>query len=86
MKLNKNYTISNVMDNTILINIKDVNSSIIKLNETSKYIVEGIINGLNKEEIIKNMLCEFDIDKESLNKDFDSLIERLKKDNIIDEQ
>lgn len=85
MKLNKNYAISNVMDNTILINIKDVNSSIIKLNETSKCIIEGIIDGLSKEEIINNMLNNYEIDKDALNKDFDNLIERLKRDNIIDD-
>lgn len=85
MKLNKNYAISNVMDNTILINIKDVNSSIIKLNETSKCIVEGIIKGLNKEEIINDMLNKYDIDKDTLKKDYECLIERLKRDNIIDD-
>ena len=85
MKIKDNYQIVNIMNSDVLLDTTNVNGGIIKLNETSKIIVEGLINNKSKEDIINLLFDNYDIDKETLSKDFDKLIESLKKANAIDD-
>lgn len=85
MKIKESYQIMNVMNNYVLIDTSNVNSSIIKLNDTSKDIVELLIKDDSKEDILKYMLDNYDIDIDTLNSDYDSLIESLRKANAIDD-
>ena len=85
MRIKDTYKIMNVVNNYVLINTSNVNSSIIKLNETSKEIVELLIKGESKDSIIKYILGNYNTDIDTINKDYDSLIESLKKANVLDD-
>ena len=85
MKIKKEYQIMKVMNNDVLIDTSNVNSNIIKLNETSKQIVELLIKGMTKQEIIECILKEYNVDSDVINNDFDTLIDTLKKANVIDD-
>lgn len=45
MKVNKNFICKHVLDNDILIDIKNNSKVVYKLNETSKYIFDLIVDG-----------------------------------------
>lgn len=85
MKLNSNFVIKEVLGNYILIDLSDEFKNVIKLNETSKYIVECVQQNLSKEEIIDKMSKEYKVEKEILSNDINELINNLKKLNIIND-
>lgn len=85
MKISSNFVIKEVLGNHILIDLSGELKDVIKLNETSKYIIECFQQGLNKEEVINKMSEEYKVEKEALSNDIDELIEKLRKLNIIND-
>lgn len=85
MKIKKQYKLMEILDSFVLIDTSNVNSNIIKLNETSKEIVQQLLTGKSKKEIIDYMLDTYNVEKDVINKDFDILIDTLKKANVIDD-
>lgn len=85
MKIKKSYQLLEVMNSTVLIDTSDINSSIIKLNETSKDIIELLLKGKTKQEIIDCMVCSYDVDLNTISNDYDRLIDSLKKANVVDD-
>lgn len=85
MKINKNYVIKHVLDSDILIDIKSNFNSVIKLNKTSKQICELINKGLNRQQIINELVNKYDIDKDTLKKDVNKFIDEMIDKGIINE-
>lgn len=83
MKLNKNFVCKKVLDNDILIDIKNNNKVIYKLNETSKYIFELIKDGYTLEEIINEVKINFNIDLVTASKDVTEFIDKLEQLGIV---
>ena len=83
MKLNNNYTIKHILDSDILINIKDDFNGVIKLNKTSKDIIDGINNNLSVDEIINNLKDKYDVDSNELDKDVHKFIDELISKGIL---
>ncbi len=52
------------------------------VNEIGKEILKGIQLHKTDEEIINDLLNDYDIDKQSLQKDFDDFILQLQKNNL----
>lgn len=85
MRVNKNIVCKRVLDNDILIDIKNNNKVIYKLNETSKYIFDLIVNGYSLEEIINDVKDNFNIDLVTASKDVTQFIDRLIELKIVSE-
>jgi hypothetical protein len=56
---------------------------VILINEIGTLILNGILKGKNKEEIINKILKIYDIDKHNSSKDFDEFIGKLEQSGII---
>jgi 6-pyruvoyl-tetrahydropterin synthase len=64
--------------------IFDADESVLyTLNETASVIFDKLKKKWDKERIVNFMLKKYDVKKERLEKDFDQLIEDLKKKKII---
>lgn len=85
MKLNSNFIITNVMDNDVLIDTTGKHNGLFKLNATSKKVVELLSENKTREEIIDTMFDMYDVDKDTLSNDIDSIIDTLKKVNALDD-
>lgn len=85
MKIKESFIIKEVLDNYILIDLSGEFKDVVKLNETSKTIVEYLQQGFSKEEIINKMIGEYKVEKEILENDFDELVNKLKELNIIND-
>lgn len=83
MKLNKNFIIKHVLDSDIIIDLKSNFDGVIKLNKTSKRIIEYIEQGLDRNEIINKLLDIYEVDKESLINDTNLFIDDLLDKGII---
>ena len=64
--------------------IFDAEDSILyTLNETAAYIFQNLKRGFNKEKIIDQMMKRYQVKKERLIKDFDTLINDLTEKNCF---
>lgn len=85
MKLNSNYLIKNVLDSDILIDLKSNFNGVIKLNKTSKDIINLVIKGYERQQIIDELTNKYNVDKETLTNDVNSFINEMINKGIINE-
>lgn len=82
-KIQKGLIVQKIDDKTVVF---DAEKSILyTLNETAAYIFQKLKRGDDKEKIINQMIKRYRVKKERLEKDFDELIDNLKKKKIIKE-
>lgn len=58
-------------------------NGMIKGNETASYILNKLKSGCSKEELIDQMLKDYDVDIEVLKKDIDDLLDFLSKEGFL---
>lgn len=85
MKIKDGIILKNVMDSYILIDVKNDFKGVIKLNKTSKDVFELIDDGYSILDIKEKLLSKYEVDKDTLDKDIDDVIERFKELNIIND-
>lgn len=83
MKVNKNYICKRVLDNDILIDIKNNSKVVYKLNETSKYIFDLIVDGETLEEIINDVKVRYNIDLVTASRDVTEFIDKLEQLKVV---
>ena len=59
-------------------------NGIIKLNDSGRAIWELLSAGCEREDAIESMLKEYDVDRETVEADFDRFVEVLKGANILE--
>jgi 6-pyruvoyl-tetrahydropterin synthase len=80
-KFQKGLIIQKLDNQTVIFDADE--SVLYTLNETAAIIFDKLKKKWDKEKIINFMLKKYDVKKERLEKDFDQLIEDLKKKKII---
>ena len=88
MKYNKNYVLKNLAGEKILVfqSEEQVNfSKIITINEIGEIIILGLQNGKEKEEIVSSILGEYEIDRETVSKDYDEFLAKLIEIGVVTE-
>ena len=58
-------------------------NGIIRLNDTGKFLWEQLKNDITEEQLLSAMLDEYDIDRETAEKDISEFIVRLKGADLI---
>ncbi len=58
-------------------------NGIIRLNDTGKFLWEQLKNDITEEQLLSAMLDEYDIDRETAEKDIAEFIVRLKGADLI---
>jgi 6-pyruvoyl-tetrahydropterin synthase len=81
MKIQKGLIIQKLDNQTVIFDADE--SVLYTLNETASVIFDKLKKKWDKERIINFMLKKYETKKERLEKDFDQLIEDLKKKKII---
>ncbi len=93
MKIRKQFILKKLNENTenemtVVIAVgkyaKNI-SGYIRLNETSEFLWNKLIDGATREELINALLQEYDVSYEIASKDVDWVIETLNKIGAIDE-
>ena len=86
MKYNKNYVLKKLAGETILVfqSEEQVNfSKIITINEIGEIIVLGLQKGFSKEEIVRSILAEYEIDEATVSADFDEFVAKLLEIGVV---
>jgi hypothetical protein len=87
MKIKEGFLLREVAGNYIVIAAGDEGlnfNNIITVNELGAIIWRGIEDEKTKEQIIEEILLEYDIDKETAAKDFDEFIGQLTDAGVIE--
>lgn len=85
MKLKKEFVLMNVMDNDVLVDTTGKYNGVLKLNETSKLLVELLKTDISKQDLIDAIKKEYEVDVKTLENDVDELLKTLKRVKAIDD-
>lgn len=81
MKIKKGVIIQEMGDTFVAYD--NDTSTIHELNDTAYFILKKIKGGVNKGEVIKEIVEEYGIDEAQAQSDYDSFIALLKKKKIV---
>ena len=87
MKIKQNFVLRNIANEFVLIPIMDDSKSfngIITVNETGAYIWEKLNLGLEFDEIVHNLLNEYDVDATKAKENTKEFIDELVKLGIVE--
>ena len=87
MKIKNGFVIREIAGECVVVALGEASqifNGIIKLNETGRIIWEMLSKGSEKEEVISAILQEYEIDRSTVEADFDRFVETLKGANILE--
>lgn len=88
MKAKSGFVLRNVVDEFILMptgdNIGKFNGTVL-LNEVSAFVWEKLQDPLSKEDLLKAILDEFEVDKATASADLDTLLQTLRGFDVIED-
>ena len=88
MKAKPGFVVRNIADEFLLMpkgdNIGKFNGAIL-LNEVSAFVWEKLQNPMSKDDLLKAILDEFEIDKATASADLDTLIVSLRGYGVIED-
>ena len=88
MRQNPEFIITEVADNYVLVPVGSAAAnfhSIINLNEMGQVIWNLLENETTIDEILKNILAEYDVSEEQARKDIEGFIAKLRENGCIEE-
>lgn len=88
MKMKSNFQIVNIVDEYMAIPVGDEMTSFggtVLLNEVSAFLLEHMKKDITKDELIDQLLTEYDVDPERAKKDVEDTISKLLKVGLIQE-
>lgn len=87
MQIKKGFMLREVAGNYVVVAIGEASKSfngVINLNESGAFLWRKLSEGISKEDLVKALLEEYDVDEEIANKDIDNFIEKLKGSDILE--
>ena len=88
MKIKDGYVLRQVAGNSIVIAVGDeaLNfNGIITINGAGTFLWEKLINGVDKDTLLRAMLSEYDIDEATASADIDEFLLKLKNADLLAE-
>lgn len=86
MKIKDGFILRDIASQTMVVAIgqQSVNfNGLIKLNSTGKYLWEKLQSDMDRDELVKAMTTDYDIDKATAEKDIDAFIETLRGADLL---
>ena len=87
MKIKEGFVVREIAGQSVVIAVgaaSKIFNGIIKLNETGKLIWTKLSEGANKEDTVTAILAEYDVDRETVEKDYDNFVNTLLGAGIIE--
>lgn len=86
MKIKEGYLLREVAGSNIVVPVGSGNmdfSGVITLNEVVSFIWKQLEKDTTKEEVLNNLLAEYDVDKATAESDIDEFINKLKGAELL---
>ena len=87
MKIKGGYVLRQVAGNSIVIAVGDeaINfNGIITVNGAGTFLWKKLAEGAGRDELLDDMLKEYDVDRETAAKDLDEFLDKLKKADLLE--
>lgn len=87
MKIKDGYILRNVAGSFVVVPIGEAATEfngMMNLNDTGAFLFEKLIDGISREDLIKALTDEYDVDVETASKDVDSFIEKVEEQNLFE--
>ena len=86
MKFKKEFMLREIVGETILIPMGDSNNhfnGIITINELGKFIWENLESSKNEEDLLHQILEEYEVEEKEAKEDLDEFLDKLRQVDII---
>lgn len=87
MKIKEGFILRNVAGNNVVVpighNSVDFNG-MISLNDTGAFLFEKMLQDISREDLIKAVVEEYEIDEELAKTDVDNFIEKVKGEGLFE--
>ncbi|MBR3173689.1 MAG: PqqD family protein [Eubacterium sp.] len=87
MKIKEGFILRNVAGSFVVVPVGDATidfNGMMNLNETGAFLFEKMIEGTTREDLIKALTEEYDVDEETASKDVDLFIEKVEKEDLFE--
>ena len=87
MKIKKGFVAKEIAGQYVVVALgaaSKIFNGIIKLNDSAKFIWDMLSEGAEKTEIVDALLAEYDVDKETAERDVDAFVVQLEGANILE--
>ena len=89
MKIKEGYILRNVAGSFVVVPIGEATlefNGMMNLNETGAFLFEKMIDGISRDDLIKALTDEYDVDDETAAGDVDAFIEKVKEQDLFEEE
>ncbi|MBQ3299516.1 MAG: PqqD family protein [Ruminococcus sp.] len=87
MKIKEDFVLRKVADSYVVVPVNKLTldfNGIITLNETGAVLFEKMQKGTSREELIENLLAEYDVSREKAEADVDKFIQKAKDADVLE--
>ena len=87
MKIRKGFVVREIAGQSVVVALGDASkifNGIIKLNETGRVIWDSLSAGEERETAVEKILAEYEIDRETVERDYDTFVANLREANILE--
>ena len=87
MKIKEGYILRNVAGSFVVVPVGNATleyNGMMNLNETGAFLFGKMIEGISREDLIKALTDEYDVDDETAKKDVDAFIEKVKEQDLFE--
>ena len=87
MKIKEGFILRNVAGSFVVVPIGEATldfNGMMNLNETGAFLFEKMIEGISREDLIKALTDEYDVDEKTAAADVDAFIEKVEKEDLFE--
>ncbi|MCI9126653.1 MAG: PqqD family protein [Eubacterium sp.] len=87
MKIKEGFILRNVAGNNVVVPIGQATldfNGMMSLNDTGAFLFERLIEGTSKENLIEDLVAEYDIDRELAVKDVEAFILKVESEDLFE--
>ena len=87
MKIKPDFILKKIAGSFVVIPLRSaaVNfNAVIKLSETGAFLWEKLSKGAEKDELVKALLSEYDVDEATASADVDRFLDKLKEADLVE--
>ena len=87
MKIREGFLIRNVAGNNVVVPIGQATldfNGMMSLNETGAFIFSKMLEGTTKEQLIEDLISEYEVEREIAQKDVDDFIKKVEGEGLLE--
>lgn len=87
MKIREGFLLRNVAGNNVVVPIGQATldfNGMMSLNETGAFIFSKMLDGTTKEQLIEDLIGEYEVEREIAQKDVDDFIKKVEGEGLLE--